>query len=147
MKRLMTLAVVAAAVASLPVLATGQMASAASAPAAECSPSISMGKPTQGPDGFVRYHIDYVTCEVPLLITVKHRPKDQEQKNLWYNYSFFTAEANSQGQFTTGGYCMPGGERYSRISIATLRTTDKKAVIAKTPLVFYRTKPVAVCGT
>lgn len=131
-------------IAGLPIVSAGQVASAPSA-AAACTPSISMGKPVQNEHGWPVWTIDYTTCDVPLLITLKHRLKESPDKNIWYNKSYFTADANSSGQWVTRKFCHPDGLSHRYLSIATLRTLDKTTVLAKTPRVFVQLKPTTDC--
>jgi hypothetical protein len=132
-------------IAALPIAAAGQVVSAPAASAA-CTPSISMGKPVQDPHGWPVWTIDYTTCDEPLLITLKHRLKDDPDKNIWYNKSFFTADANSSGQWVTRKFCIPDGLSHRYLSIATLRTLDKTTLVAKTPRVFVKLKPTTDCA-
>ena len=71
-----------------------------------CTPSISLAKPTMS-GGFDTYTVSYVTCDGPLLITLKHQQKGTADKNIWTSKSHFSVGPNSSGQVTSRHVCIP----------------------------------------
>lgn len=103
-----------------------------------------MSKPTMV-GGFDTYTVSYVTCDSPLLITMKTQQKGTPDKNIWTSKTPISVGSNTSGQVTKRHSCIPDGLAHRWVTIATLRTPDKKTVLAKTPKTFFKTTPTTTC--
>ncbi len=128
------IAVAALALAATPVAVAAAPAAQAAEP---CMPSITMGKPFQDPGGFVVFPATYTVCE-STRVTVKLRDRDTGSG---WGGGYSTAPAGSA--MTYAGTCHPDGLAHRWVAYATLKTPKGGQLIAQTPKVYFKSKPVS----
>ena len=133
---------IAAAALALSTAPLGVVLSPSADAAESCTPSVSVRKPVQDASGWVTFAADFSVCETTR-IKVKYRDRDADTGWLMGAVTYPGGSSNT----LFAGECRPDGKEHRWVAYATLKTAGTGVVIAQTAKVYFKSAPVAACGT
>jgi hypothetical protein len=133
---LVPLVLVLAAVPATVLVAPG------AAVAAACTPTISMGKPSQDVTGLIVFPASYTACDSSR-VAVKFRDRDVTPVAWGGGASTVVAGSGT----TSAGTCDPDGQQHRWVAYATVKTPTGGTVLAQSAKVYYTSTAVTGnCG-